>query len=240
MNTRTVGSVMTRNVVTARPDTSFKDLVATLTDQRVSALPVVDDEGHVVGIVSEGDLLHRLDLPADSPHGRLLGRLSSRHRPAPAGPLGDIATGLMTRPVVTIGSDATVGSAARLLEKHGVKRLPVVDDGRLVGIVSRRDLLSTYLRADDDIRAEVRGDVLRRVLLTDPDAVGIVVDEGVVTLTGKVGRRSTADIAGRLARAVSGVVDVVNLLDWQYDDSAELKRHYVFDAQVGPTVRWPT
>ncbi|GAA0937311.1 CBS domain-containing protein [Virgisporangium aurantiacum] len=232
MNTRTVGSVMTRNVVTARPDTSFKDLVTTLADERVSALPVVDDEGLVVGIVSEGDLLHRLDLPPDSPHGRLL----HRRRPAPAGPLGDIAAGLMTRPVVTIGSDATVGSASRLLEKHGVKRLPVVDGGRLVGIVSRRDLLSTYLRADDDIRAEVRADAL----LSDPDAVGIVVDEGIVTLTGTVGRRSTADIAGRLARAVSGVVDVVNLLDWKYDDSAELRRHYVFDAQVGPTVRWPT
>lgn len=235
MNTRTVGSVMTGNVVTARPDTSFKDLVATLTDERVSALPVVDDEGRVVGIVSEGDLLHRLDLPPDSPHHRLL----RRHRSAPAGPLGDIAAGLMTRPVVTIGSDATVGHAARLLEKHGVKRLPVVDGGRLVGIVSRRDLLSTYLRADDDIRAEVRGDVLRRVLLTDPDAVEMAVDGGVVTLTGTVDRRSTAEIAGRLARAVSGVVDVVNLLDWQYDDSTELKRHYVFNARVGPTVRWP-
>ena len=81
--------------------------------------------------------------------------------------------------------------------------------------------------------------MLRRVLLTDPDAVEVAVDEGVVTLTGTVDRRSTAEIAGRLARAVSGVVDVVNLLDWQYDDSAELKRHYVFDAQVGPTVRWP-
>ncbi len=233
MNTRTVRSVMTRNVVTARPDTSFKDLVTTLADERVSALPVVDDEGRVVGVVSEGDLLHRLDLPPDNPHSRLLRRRASA---APAGPLGDVAAGLMTRPAVTVASNAAVGSAARLMERHGVKRLPVVDGTRLVGIVSRRDLLSTYLRADDDIRTEVRGDVL----LTDPATVKVVVDEGVVTLTGTVDRRSTAEIAGRLARAVSGVVDVVNLLDWQYDDSSELKRHYVFDAQVGPTVRWPT
>jgi CBS domain-containing protein len=236
MNTRTVGSVMTRNVVTARPDTSFKDLVATLADEHVSALPVVDDEGHVVGIVSEGDLLHRLDLPSDNPHGRLLLRRASTAR---VGPLGDIAAGLMNRPAITIAPDATVGAAARLLERHGIKRLPVVDGTRLVGIVSRRDLLSTYLRTDDDIRAEVRDDVLRRVL-ADPAAVEIGVDDGVVTLTGTVDRRSTAGIAGRLARSISGVVDVVNLLDWQYDDSAELKRHYVFDAQVGPTVRWPT
>jgi CBS domain-containing protein len=97
--------------------------VTTLADERVSALPVVDDEGHVAGIVSEGDLLHRLDLPPDSPHGRLLHRRVST---APAGPLGDVAAGLMTRPAVTIGSTATVGAAARLLEKHGVKRLPVV------------------------------------------------------------------------------------------------------------------
>ncbi len=236
MNTRTVGSVMTRNVVTARPDTSFKDLVTTLADERVSALPVVDDEGLVVGIVSEGDLLPRLDRPRDNPHRRLLRRAAA----APAGPLGDVAAGLMTRPAVTVASNAAVGSAARLMERHGVKRLPVVDGTRLVGIVSRRDLLSTYLRADDDIRAEIRGDVLERVLLTDPDAVEVAVDEGVVTLTGTVSRRSTVEIAGRLARAVSGVVDVVDLLDWQYDDTAELKRHYVFDAQVGPTVRWPT
>jgi CBS domain-containing protein len=238
MNTRTVGSVMTRNVVTARPDTSFKDLVATLADERVSALPVIDDEGHVVGIVSEGDLLHRLDLPPDSPHGRLL--LRRRRSDAPGGPLADIAAGLMTRPAVTIGSTATVAAAARLMEKHGVKRLPVVDSGRLVGIVSRRDLLSTYLRADDDIRAEIRDDVLQRVLLAEPATADIAVDEGVVTLTGTADRRSTVEVAGRLARAVSGVVDVVNLLGWQYDDSAELKRHYVFDAQVGPIVRWPT
>jgi CBS domain-containing protein len=237
MNTRTVGSVMTRNVVTARPDTSFKDLVTTLADEGVSALPVVDDEGHVIGIVSEGDLLHRLDLPPDNPHSRLLHRRASA---ALAGPLGDVAAGLMTRPVVTVTSSAPVGAAARLMERHGVKRLPVVDGARLVGIVSRRDLLSTYLRADDDIRAEIRGDVLERVLLTDPDAVEVAVDEGIVTLTGTVGRRSTVEIAGRLARAVSGVVDVVILLDWRYDDTAELKRHYVFDAQVGPTVRWPT
>jgi CBS domain-containing protein len=151
-----------------------------------------------------------------------------------------MAAGLMTRPAVTIGPSATVASAARLMERHDVKRLPVVDGDHLVGIVSRRDLLSTYLRPDDDIRAEVRGDVLQRVLLTDPTAVVVAVDEGVVTLTGKVDRRSTAEIAGRLARAVSGVVDLVNLLDWKYDDTAELKRHYVFDAQVGPTVRWPS
>jgi CBS domain-containing protein len=237
MNTRTVRSVMTRNVATARPDTTFKDLVATLAEERVSALPIVDDAGRVVGVVSEGDLLHRLDLPPNSPHGRLLRR---RGPEPPAGPLADMAAGLMSRPVVTIGPDATVASAARLMEKHGVKRLPVVDRDRLVGIVSRRDLLSTYLRADDDIRTEVRDDVLQRVLENDPATVEIIVDDGIVTLTGTVDRRSTAEIAGRLARAVSGVVDVVNLLGWRYDDEAELKRHYVFNAQVGPTVRWPT
>lgn len=237
MNARTVRTVMTRNVITARPDTTFKDLVATMADERVSALPVVDEAGHVVGVVSEGDLLHRLDLPSDSPHGRLLRR---RRPERPAEPLKDMAAGVMTRPAVTIGPDATVAAAARLLEQHGIKRLPVVEDERLVGIVSRRDLLSTYLRDDDDIRAEVRNDVFERVLLTDQDAAGVTVVDGIVTLTGTVDRRSTAAIAGRLARAVSGVVDVLNLLGWQYDDSAEIKRHHVFDAQVGPTVRWPS
>lgn len=235
MNARTVGTVMTHNVVTARPDTAFKDMVDTMATERISALPVVDGAMRVVSIVSEADLLHKLDLPDEHVYARLLNR---RRRAAATKAAGDIAGELMTTPAVTIGPEATIGSAARLMAQHRVKRLPVVDgDGRLVGIVSRRDLLATYLRPDDEIRAEVREDVMLRVLFVEPMAVTVTVTDGVVTLAGMVDRRSTAQIAGRIVRTVTGVVNLVNDLRWEYDDRDDLKRHYVFDAQVEPLAR---
>jgi CBS domain-containing protein len=238
MNTRTVRTLMTHTVATARPDMGFKEIVDIMATERVSALPVVDPAGHVVGVVSEADLLHKLDPPADTERARLMSR---RRRAAAAKAAGDAAADLMTAPVVTIGPDATAAAAARLMQEHQIKRLPVVDnDGRLVGIVSRRDLLAAYLRTDDDIHAEIRDHVLMRDMLIGPNEVTVTVHDGLVTLAGTVGRRSTARITGRLVRAVTGVVDVANHLRWEYDDSADITRRYVFDAQVGPLVRWPS
>lgn len=238
MNTRRVRPLMTHDVVTARPGTGFKEIVDTMATGRVSALPVVDTEGHVVGVVSELDLLHKLDPSAGRAHVLLIGR---RRRAIAAKAAGDVAADLMTAPAVTIGPDATAGAAARLMQQHRVERLPVVDsDGRLVGIVSRRDLLATYLRADADIRAEVRENVLLHDLLIGPREVTASVHEGVVTLTGRVERRSTARMVERLVRAVTGVVNVVGRLRWTHDDSADIDRRYAFDAQIGPMVRWPS
>jgi CBS domain-containing protein len=232
MNARTVRTLMTHNVVTARPDTGFKDLVDTMASERVSALPVVDADGQVVGIVSEADLLHKLERPDHSAAARLVSR---ERREATAKAAGGVAADLMTAPAVTIGPDSTAGAAARLMHEHQVKRLPVVDgDGRLVGIVARRDLLATYLRTDAEIRAEIRDDVLLRDMLIGPSEVAVTVHDGVVTLAGTVDRRSTARIVDRLVRGVTGVVDVVGQLRWRYDDSDDLRRRYVFDAEVRP------
>jgi CBS domain-containing protein len=229
---------MTHDVATARPGMGFKEIVEIMATQRVSALPVVDPGAHVAGVVSEADLLHKLDPPADTEHATLIGR---RRRAAAAKAAGDVAADLMTTPPVTIGPDATAAAAARLMQQHQVKRLPVVDGtGRLVGIVSRRDLLAAYLRTDEDIRAEIRENVLMGELLIGPTEVATTVHGGVVTLHGTVETRSIARIAGRLARAVTGVVDVANHLRWEYDDSADIKRRYVFDAQVNPPVRRPS
>jgi CBS domain-containing protein len=237
MNTRTVRILMTHNVVTARPGTAFKEIVDMMATERVSALPVVDAAARVVGIVSEADLLHKLDPPTDAEHAWLISR---RQRAAAAKAAGDVAADLMTKPAVTIGPDATAAAAARLMQRHQIKRLPVVDtNGRLVGIVSRRDLLGAYLRTDDDIRADVRENVLMRDLLIGPTDVSATVHDGVVTLTGTVDSRSLARITGRLVRAVTGVIDVANHLRWEYDDSADIKRRYVFDAEIMPPVRRP-
>jgi CBS domain-containing protein len=122
---------------------------------------------------------------------------------------------------VTVGPEATLTEAARLMHRRRVKRLPVVDaEGRLLGIVSRADLIQVFLRSDDAIATEIRDDVLRHALAIDPDTVTVAVEEGVVRLEGQVENKSLARIAARLAGAVEGVVAVENRLRWKLDDTA--------------------
>ena len=132
---------------------------------------------------------------------------------------GGTAVELMTAPAITIGPDATVAEAARLLHRHKIKRLPVVDPaGPLLGIVSRADLLKVFLRSDDQIAREVRQEVLLQALWVN-DFVVVEVRDGVVTLTGQLERRSLIPIAVSLVRGLDGVVDVVDRLTFEADDS---------------------
>jgi CBS-domain-containing membrane protein len=125
----------------------------------------------------------------------------------------------MSAPAVTIGPDAKIGEAARLMEHERIKRLPVVEeDGRLLGIVARRDLLRPYLRADSAIRQDVEFEVLQRTLWVIPATIDVFVTDGRVTLRGRADRRSTAEIAVRLTRAVDGVVAVTDEMTWVLDD----------------------
>jgi CBS domain-containing protein len=226
-----VRDVMTRRVVAVRGHAGYKEMVDALTGYGVSALPVVDEETRVVGLVSEADLLPKVEFAGDDPRAGLLARRARRTARAKAG--GDTAADLMTAPAVTVDPDTTVVAAARLMESEAVKRLPVVDgDGRLVGIVARSDLLRVFLRGDGDIRAEVEADVLGRTLAIEPSDVDVEVRAGVVRLRGRVDRSSTARIAVRLTRAVTGVVDVLDGLGYGYDDEPDLNRRYLFDAEV--------
>jgi CBS-domain-containing membrane protein len=210
-----VASVMTTDVVTVGPQTSYKEVVERLRDRRVSAVPVVDAERRVVGIVSEADLL----LKEERPDARPGGPLADPHGDA-AKALARNAAALMTAPVVTARPEATLTEVARLMHRKHVKRLPVVDpDGRLVGIVSRADLLQVFLRSDESIAHEVREDVLHQTLVIDPMAVTVAVADGVVRLDGEVETRSLALITARLVRAVEGVVAVESRLRWRVDDS---------------------
>jgi CBS-domain-containing membrane protein len=213
-----VRDVMTQDVVTVDEHASLKEVARLLTEHRVSALPVLDGEGRVVGVVSEADLMPKEEFPEGQPGGRLFqGR---RRREIRAKAAGDTAAELMTSPAVTIGPDAGVAEAARLLHRHGIKRLPVVDPaGPLLGIVSRADLLKVFLRADADIAREVRQQVLRRAMWIDPDTVAVEVHDGVVTLAGQLERRSLIPIVVSLVRGLDGVVDVVDRLSFEFDDS---------------------
>jgi CBS domain-containing protein len=212
-----VDDVMTRRVVTVQVGTPFKDVARVLADRRVSAVPVLDGDGRLVGIVSEADLLRKEQYQEESAPARR--RVGRRERALRAKAMGDSAGGVMTTPAITIGPDATVVEAAKVMIDRNVKRLPVVDADRcLVGIVSRADLLWVFLRPDDEIAEEIRHEVLARVLLQEPTYT-VAVTDGIVRLSGKLDRRSSVEIAERLVRAVDGVVDVVNGLSYRVDDS---------------------
>lgn len=205
-----VAEVMTYNVVAVRQEAEFKEIVAVMHRRRVSAFPVIDDQDRVIGVVSEADLLPREAYPAWPPAS---GR--EQHRRVPAKATALTAGELMTSPAMTIGPQATVTEAARVMHSHKVKRLPVTDeDGRLVGIVSRVDLLGVYDRPDTQIRTEITERVLAGDFVLDPREFAVSVNNGVVTISGKLDQQ---DLAIRLLRGiwdVAGVVDVRDRLSY--------------------------
>jgi len=200
-----VGDVMTREVATVGGAAAFKDIVRTLRDRRVSALPVVDGSGRVLGIVSEADLLPKEEFRDSDPD-----RATQLRRLADLAKAGSVtAEEAMTSPALTVPPDATLALAARIMARGHVKRLPVVDgSGRLVGIVSRTDLLKVFLRDDEDIAEQVRREIVAHLFPLPDSAVTVRVDDGVVRLGGRVQDRALVPVAARLARAVEGVVDV--------------------------------
>jgi CBS domain-containing protein len=202
----TVDKVMTTRVITARPSTGYKELARLLNEHAVSALPVVDvvgDERRLVGIVSEADLLAK--------KGPKYPEARSRGDEARAEAL--TAADLMTSPAVTVQPGDSLAQAARLMHRKKVKRLPVMNaKGRLVGVVSRSDLVKPFLRSDESIRQEIQNDVLVRTLHLDPAAVQVSVDEGVVKLDGELESKRLVAVLRRLVRSMEGVVGVEDRL----------------------------
>jgi CBS-domain-containing membrane protein len=177
----TVKDVMSTHVIAVRQSAPYKELAATLREQRVSAFPVIDDDNKVIGVVSEADLLTKEALDV-SLRGGLSGLARQRDR-SKANAV--TAAGLMTTPPVTIGPDEPVTDAARLMYSRRVKRLPVVsDDGRLIGIVSRSDVLSVFDRPDAEIRREITQDLILGTFLCDPARFTVTVKDGIVTVEG--------------------------------------------------------
>lgn len=218
----TVADVMTAKVVSVTPATPFKDIAEALIGGGISAVPVVDDDRRVLGMVSEADLLRKEEFREQFYREGYRPPLRARLR-RPKGRQkaeGDTAAELMTSPAISVSPEAPAVSAARLMDAHDVKRLAVVDhDGRLQGIVSRRDLVKLFLRPDEEIASEVREEILDQKLWVDTDGVRVEVRQGIVTLSGWMDRRTEAGIAVRMTGRVNGVVDVVDKLTWKTDDS---------------------
>jgi CBS domain-containing protein len=205
-----VRDVMTTKVVTVDRITPYKEIARLLSVNKISAVPVLIMGRHVVGVVSEADLLAVQDQAARRARSGRTG-LPWRRRAAQHPKL--TAEQLMTKPAITIHPDAPIPRAAAVMHTHHVKRLPVVDpQGKLIGIVSRRDLLSVFLRPDAQIASEVR-DLLKEILFADPATITVAVHGGVVTLQGQPGPQDHHDlipVALRLIWDIDGVIDVVN------------------------------
>ncbi|MDX8052201.1 CBS domain-containing protein [Lentzea sp. BCCO 10_0798] len=227
MREPTVSSLMTREVISADIESSFKELVRLLEDNKISALPVLDG-GYPVGVVSEADLTPKEEFrggTGEAP-GLFAGR-ATRHRWEQAS--GLTAKDVMTSPVRSVSPDTTASAAAGELAEAGVRRLFVMDgDGALVGVLSRRDLLKLYLREDDELRTTIRDEIFGRTLWVDPDTIDVEVTDGVVALQGTLERQSEVDIADHLVRALPGVVDVQNRLQPKWNDTTHPRQTEIF------------
>jgi CBS domain-containing protein len=212
-----VKDVMSRHVVSVRPEASLKEAARLLVERNISGLPVVDRDGGLVGVLSEEDVLYKEQGKPDTP-----GRLAFMINPlalAGSRKLGARLVGeAMTTPPLTVGSNRPVAAAAKLMLGAHVKRLPVVDDGKLVGIVTRADLVRAFVRGDDEIDREIRQELLARRLRIAPDRVHVTVTGGVVALSGVLETRAEAEDLPALVRRVPGVVDVEAELAWSGND----------------------
>ncbi|MFJ2597053.1 CBS domain-containing protein [Streptomyces erythrochromogenes] len=212
-----VGDLMTDEVVSVLTSTPFKDVAKLLAQHDISGLPVLDDDDRVLGVVSESDLIGRA--AADHPS---MDEEPDADRGGAAFPSEATFTAgeAMSAPAVTVHGDETAAGAARLMARRGVERLPVVDDeDRLVGIVTRRDLLWLFLRPDSEIRHRVVADVLVDTMGLGAEAVTVHVVDGIVTLEGRLERQSQIPVLIRLTGQLDGVVAVAPRLTARIDDS---------------------
>lgn len=187
-----VRDAMTPDVAVVLVGESLKDVAKLMVERRISGVPVVDAEGDVLGVVSETDLL---------------------------APTCHVAGEAMTSPAVTIAPARPLAVAADLMIERGINRLPVVDAGKLVGILTRADLVRAFARPDAEIAREIREDVLGRHMLLAEKAIAVEVENGDVELSGMLGRRTQAELLPKLARKVAGVFDVRSRLTWGEDDT---------------------
>jgi CBS domain-containing protein len=217
----TVGDVMTTSVISVQAATPLKEVARLLVEHGISGVPVVDDDGQPVGVVSETDFLLKgagVEGIAHRRFTRFLGESDGTRRQQ-AKVAATTAGTAMTSPPVTIGKNAPIGIAARVMTERSVNRLLVVDDERLVGIVTRADVVRAYIRSDLELAETIREEVLHRLLWLDPSTFVVGVKDGVATVTGHVEQRSTAAMVETAIAMVPGIVDVHASVSWSLDDT---------------------
>jgi CBS domain-containing protein len=213
-----IEDVMNAEVWTVRSDTPLKEAAEILTLRHISGLPVVDADRHVVGVLSEGDILFKET--GGTERKGFLERLLTLPVPESDLKLAARTVGeAMSAPALTIGPKRPVAEAANTMIDQGVNRLPVVDDtGKLIGIVTRSDLVRAFVRSDAEIAREIREDVLRRTLWIVDEAINVVVKNGEVRLSGEVESKADAELIPAFVQRVPDVVSVLSKLRWQQED----------------------
>jgi CBS domain-containing protein len=196
-----VVDLMTIDVIAVSAGTGLREAARLMFRNRVSGLPITDDNGTLIGIISEADFL-RLEVERQE---------GTRDQ-------GDTVGDVMSRGVVTVRPNVEIYEAAKIMAVQEVKRLPVVDDDdRLLGVISRADIVSIFTRPDDVVEDEIREDLIRRVMFIDPDDIQVSVGNGVVTLSGQVATRSEASMLEELTNRLDGVLGVQSELTWVED-----------------------
>jgi CBS domain-containing protein len=216
-----VRDVMTYPVWSVRATTPLRDVAELLIENKISGAPVVDANGAVLGIVSEADLLIKEQGPEAVRHRRLARFFGeSKSSLDQIAKLEAVTAGeAMTAPALTISSGRRISEAAALMTARKVNRLPVVDDGQLVGIVTRSDLVRAYIRSDEELARTIREDVLLQTLWLDPVLFNVHVENGIASVSGRVERRSTAEMIDRTVGMVPGILDARVNVEWSVDDS---------------------
>lgn len=214
-----VRDVMTTDVVPVLPSTRLGELARLLAERRISGAPVVDRAGVLVGVVSEADLVAKQVGRPMTRRSALDWIFGDEPRPGELRRQGATTVGeAMSAPPITVAPDRPLREAAALMVDRGVNRLPVTDDGRLVGIVTRADVVRAYMRRDEEALRAIREDVVRDTMWLDPDELTVEVREGTARIAGRVDRRSTAMILEKLIGLVDGVDRAENQLVWDFDD----------------------
>ena len=209
-----VADAMSGDVVTVTPETPLKDAAALLAQHRISGLPVLEAEA-VVGVISEADIVTRSTGRRESRS--LLEALVAGDRDE--GNMAAARVGeTMSAPAITISPERQVAEAARVMVERGVNRLPVVEGSRLVGILTRADLVRAFVRPDEELEREIRSDVAETALWIDSPSLDVTVDRGAVRLAGEVERRADAELLELFTAAVPGVVSVDSQLRWKFDE----------------------
>lgn len=216
-----IRDLMTTDVITIGAEASLKEAARRMLEAGVSGLPVTDGQGRLVGIVTEADFL-----ATESERGnkartaRLLRLFAGEAEPfARERSVADV----MTTDLITIGPDADHSEAARVMEKTGVKRLPVVDGSGVRGLISRADILRAFVRADHDILEEITEKIIRQILWIDPEGVEVGSVDGNVKLSGRLETRTEAQLLVELTKRVDGVASVTDDLTWNKDDTRQGK-----------------
>jgi CBS domain-containing protein len=208
---------MTKDVITIGPEASLKDVASILAERGISGVPVVGEQGEVLGVVSEADILFK-ERGFEGRRQGFLGWLLSGGLEAEAKLTARTVREAMTSPAIAVESGRPVHEAAQKMTEYGVNRLPVLDDGMLVGIVTRADLVRAFTRSDAELLREICDEVIVHTLWISPDQVDVKIAKGEVTLSGRLETKTDAELLPRFVERVPGVVSVTSTLTWEYED----------------------